>query len=279
MVRRAAVAGQFYSSSRNGLIKELERCFLSPLGPGKLPAVVKNGPRTIAGAVVPHAGLMFSGPVAAHVYAAMAADGMPETAVIIGPNHTGYGKAVSASSEDFQTPLGTVRSDRDIISRLKGVVEIDRSAHLYEHSLEVQLPFLQYLDPEVKVVPIVMGHQDMVMAREAAKVLKEACAGKDVVFLASSDLSHYLPAEVAREKDWMVLERIMMLDAEGVVDVVQRNDISMCGYGPVATMIMACGGSKARLLHYGNSGDVRPMDDVVGYAAAVVERDGATSML
>lgn len=272
MVRRAAVAGQFYSSSKSALIKELERCFLSPLGPGELPTVVKDGPRRIAGAVVPHAGLIFSGPVAAHVYAEMAADGMPKTVVIIGPNHTGYGKAVSASSEDFETPLGVVRSDKDIVSRLKGVVEIDRSAHLYEHSLEVQLPFLQYLDPEIKVVPIVMGRQDIVMARETAKVLREACAGKDVVFLASSDFSHYVPADVARERDGAVLERILRLDAEGVMDFVERNDISMCGHGPVATMIMACGGNKARLLHYGNSGDVRPMADVVGYAAAVVER-------
>ena len=272
MVRRAAVAGQFYSSSKSALIRELEHCFMSPLGPGKLPEVVKDGPRRIAGAVVPHAGLVFSGPVAAHVYAQMAADGMPETVVVIGPNHTGYGKAVSASSEDFETPLGVVRADRDIISRLKGVVEIDRSAHMYEHSLEVQLPFLQYLDPEVKVVPIVMGRQDLIMARETAKVLREACAGKDVVFLASSDFSHYLPAEVARERDGMVLERILRLDAEGVIEVVEKNDISMCGYGPVAAMIMACGGAKARLLHYGNSGDVRSMGDVVGYAAAVVER-------
>ncbi len=272
MVRRAAVAGQFYSSSKSALIKELERCFLSPLGPGRLPEAVKGGPRRLVGAVVPHAGLVFSGPVAAHVYAEMAKDGMPETVVIIGPNHTGYGRAVSASSEDFETPMGIVRSDREIVSRLKGVVEIDRAAHLYEHSVEVQLPFLQYLDPQVKVVPVVMGRQDIVMARETAKVLREACSGKDVAFLASSDLSHYLPAEAARERDGLVLERIMELDAEGVIDAVEGNDISMCGYGPVATMLLACGGSKARLLHYGNSGEVRPMEDVVGYAAAVVER-------
>jgi len=132
------------------------------------------------------------------------------------------------------------------------------------------LPFIQYLDPEVKVVPIVMGRQDLIMARETAKVLREACAGKDVVILASSDLSHYLPAGAARKRDEMVLERILGLDAEGVIDVVERNDISMCGSGPVASMMMACNGSKARLLHYGNSGDVRPMDEVVGYAAALV---------
>ena len=272
MVRRAAVAGQFYPSSKVALQKEVERCFLSPLGPGHLPQVKEGGGRRIVGALVPHAGLMFSGPVAAHVYAEMAKDGLPETVVIIGPNHTGYGKAVSASSEDFETPLGAVRADRDIVARLRGVVEIDRTAHLYEHSLEVQLPFLQYLSPEIKIVPVVMGHQDVVIARETAKVLREACQGKDVVFLASSDLSHYVPAEVAREQDGTVLERILALDAEGMMELVQARDISMCGYGPVATMLLASGGTKARLLHYGSSGDVQPMDQVVGYAAAVVER-------
>ena len=266
------MAGQFYSSSKSALINELERCFNSPLGPGRIPVVNREGERKLAGAVVPHAGLVFSGPVAAHVYAEMAGDGMPETVVIIGPNHTGYGRPVSASSEDFETPLGVVKADREIISRLRGVVEVDRAAHLYEHSLEVQLPFLQYLSPDIKVVPVVMGQQDMVMARETAKVLREACEGKDVLFLASSDLSHYVPPEVARERDGMVLERILDLDAEGVMEVVEANDISMCGPGPVATMLLACGGSKARLLHYGTSGDVRPMGDVVGYAAVVVER-------
>jgi AmmeMemoRadiSam system protein B len=272
MVRRAAVAGQFYSSSKSALINELERCFLSPLGPGKVPTVAKAGPRRLVGAMVPHAGLVFSGPVAAHAYAEMAADGMPETVVIMGPNHTGYGRAVSASSEDFETPLGVVRTDRDIVSRLRGVVEIDRTAHLYEHSLEVQLPFLQYLCPDIKIVPIVMGRQDLIMAKETAKVVREACAGKDVVFLASSDLSHYVPPEVARERDALVLDRVLHLDAEGLIGVVEANDISMCGYGPVATMLLACGGTKARLLHYGSSGDVRPMRDVVGYASLVVER-------
>lgn len=272
MVRRAAVAGQFYSSSKSALVKELERCFLSPLGPGRLPVVEKQGNRKLVGAMVPHAGLVFSGPVAAHVYAEMAVDGLPETVVMIGPNHTGYGRPVSVSSEDFETPLGVVGVDRDIVSRLKSVVEIDRAAHLYEHSLEVQLPFLQYLSPEVKVVPVVMGQQDIIMARETARVLREACKGKDVMFMASSDLSHYVSPEVAKKRDGLVLDRLLALDPEGVMEVVEANDISMCGPGPVATMLLACGGKKARLLHYGNSGDVRPMGDVVGYAAAVVER-------
>lgn len=266
------MAGQFYSSSKGALLKELENCFLSPLGPGHLPEVVEKGERRMVGAVVPHAGLIFSGPVAAHVYAEMAKDGIPETVVIIGPNHTGYGRAVSASSEDFETPLGTVKVDREIVARLRGVVEIDRTAHLYEHSLEVQLPFLQYLSPKVKIVPVVMGQQDLVMVRETAKILKEACQGKDVLFLASSDLSHYVSSETAKAKDGRVLRRVLELDAEGVLEEVESGDISMCGPGPVATMLLASCGTKAHLLHYGNSGDVRPMDQVVGYAAVIIEK-------
>lgn len=250
----------------------MEACFLSPLGPGRIPHVVERGERQLVGAVAPHAGLMFSGPVAAHVYAEMANDGMPETVVIIGPNHTGYGRAVSASNEDFETPLGIMKVDREIVARFRGVVEIDRTAHLYEHSLEVQLPFLQYLSSEVKIVPVILGQQDLVMVRETAKILKEACQGKDVLFLASSDFSHYVSSETAKEKDGRVLRRILELDAEGVIGEVETNDVSMCGPGPVATMLLASGGTKARLLHYGNSGDVRPMDQVVGYAAVVVER-------
>jgi hypothetical protein len=272
MSRRAAVAGQFYSSSRAGLVKELERCFLSPLGPGHLPEVAKEGERKLVGAVVPHAGLVFSGPVAAHAYAEIASDGLPETVVLIGPNHTGHGRPVSASTEDFETPMGLMKVDREVVSRLRGVVEIDRTAHLYEHSLEVQLPFLQYLSPDIKIVPVVMGQQDLIMAKETAKVLREACAGKDVLYLASSDFSHYVPASRAKEMDGKVIEKILTLDAAGMMAVVESYDVSMCGYGPVATMLLASGGSKARLLHYGSSGDVQPMKDVVGYAAIAVEK-------
>lgn len=267
MVRRPAVAGQFYSSSRDDLLEELRRCFLSPLGPGHLPEVNKDGPRRIVGAVVPHAGLMFSGPVAAHLYAEMAKDGLPETVVLIGPNHTGYGRPMSASSDDFETPLGILRSDKDVVSHLRGVIEVDRAAHMYEHSLEVQMPFLQYLSPDIKIVPVVMGQQDIEMARESAKILKEACSWKDVVYIASSDFSHYVSAITAKAKDEMVIERILKLDAEGVMKTVNDNDISMCGYGPVATALLASGANSSRLLYYGNSGDVRPMKDVVGYAS------------
>lgn len=207
MVRSAAVAGQFYAAKAPTLRAEVERCFLSPIGPGHLPKVNQFGPRNIIGAQVPHAGLIYSGPVAAHVFNALAEDGLPETAIIIGPNHHGVGRGVAVSDEDFMTPFGQVSSDRSIISKLKGVVELDRSAHFYEHSIEVQLPFLQYLKPDIKIVPIAMGFQDYETAKELAASLKGAIQGKDVIILASSDMSHYVSPKVAQELDSKVLTK------------------------------------------------------------------------
>jgi MEMO1 family protein len=233
---------------------------------------LRSGPRKIVGAVVPHAGLVYSGPVAAHVYDALANDGFPETFVILGPNHNGIGAGVATTEEDFETPLGVVSIDHDIVSRLKGVVENDPVSHRFEHSIEVQLPFLQYIDRNIKIVPISMGFQDYETAVDTAKMLKKAISGRDVCIIASSDLSHYIPPEKARQLDAKVIEMILALDPKGMYDIVTSNDITMCGYGPVMTMLMSCGGKEAKLLKYANSGDVRPMDTVVGYAGMVVTK-------
>lgn len=270
MVRRPAVAGQFYSAKEQALRSEVERCFLSPIGPGHLPKLNPSGPRRIVGAMVPHAGLVYSGPVAAHVFAELAEDGFPETIVIIGPNHHGQGKGVAVSDEDFDTPLGTCPVDRDIVSRLKGIVEVDRRAHLYEHSLEVQLPFIQYIRPETKIVAIAMGYQDEGTAQELAKSVRNAIEGKDVVVLASSDMSHYVPANVAKEKDMAVLTKLIGMDPEGAYRHVMKLDVSMCGYGPVLAMFKSVDGKEAKLLRYATSGDVTPMREVVGYASMII---------
>jgi AmmeMemoRadiSam system protein B len=272
MVRRAAVAGQFYANRAAALRSEVERCFLSPIGPGHLPNLNLSGERRIVGAMVPHAGLVYSGPVAAHAYAALAEDGFPETFIIIGPNHHGRGKGVAVSDEDFETPLGISKVDHEIVSRLKGVVEVDRSAHLHEHSLEVQLPFIQYIKPDTKIVAIAMGYQDPETAAEVARSVRKAIESNDVVVLASSDMSHYVPAQVAKVKDMAVLTRLVDLDHEGAYHQVMELDVSMCGYGPALAMVQAVDGKGARLLKYASSGDVTPMRDVVGYASLIVTR-------
>ncbi len=251
--------------------REVEACYNSPIGPGHLPKL-ESGPRNIVGAVVPHAGLVYSGPVAAHVYAALAHDGFPDTFVILGPNHNGIGAGVATTDEDFETPFGVVNIDKDIVSKLKGVVNNDPVSHRFEHSIEVQLPFLQYIKKDIKIVPISMGFQDYETAVEAAKAIKKAIFGRDVCIVASSDFSHYIPAEKARSLDAKVIDKILALDPKGVYNTVTSNDITMCGYGPVMTMLLSCGGKQAKLLKYANSGDVHPMETVVGYAGMIVTK-------
>lgn len=269
-MREPAVAGQFYSANREGLIAEIEACYAGLLGPGSLPAGL-GGDRSLAGLVVPHAGYMYSGPVAAHAYLALAQDGLPETFVILGPNHTGYGLPLAVASDDFKTPLGVASVDRELAEDLMvAPLQEDLEAHRYEHSIEVQLPFLQHLKEDLKFVPISMGAQDHQSAKAVGSVLREKLKGRDVVLIASTDFSHYVPKEVATSKDRLAIERILEGDAQGLFDTIRQHNVTMCGYGPVMAMLEALGRPKGELLKYGTSGDVHPMRDVVGYVAAAL---------
>ncbi len=269
-MRYPAVAGQFYPKNEKALRNEIERCFTSTLGPGQVPKLNKDGPHKIAGAVVPHAGYPYSGPVAAHVYAALAEDGFPDTFVVIGPNHNGFGAAVSTTTEDFQTPLGIMKNDVEITNKLGPLVQNDPVAHRYEHSIEVQLPFIQYLSKDAELVPIVMYAQDHETAKEVGKEVRKACEGRKVVVLASSDFSHYVPEPIAHALDTKVIDQIIARDSQKVYDTVVQKDISMCGYGPVMAMLEATQGKGTVLFKYATSGDAVPMSEVVGYAAIAV---------
>jgi AmmeMemoRadiSam system protein B len=264
------VAGKFYPGTGKQVRQELERLFDSYVGGA--PGLNPNGPRDIVGLVVPHAGYTYSGPVAAHAYAALARDGFPETFVILGPNHNAFGSPVAMTDEDFETLLGRVAIDQEIVDRLGRLVADDPLAHRYEHSIEVQLPFIQFFSDKAKFVPVAMAAQDYETAKEVAEELAKACEGKDVVFIASTDFSHYVPAAEAKKQDQAVIDRILAMDAEGVYDTVIRKDVSMCGYGPVMVAMLASGGGHAKLLNYATSGDVVPMTEVVGYAAIAITR-------
>lgn len=269
-MRRPAVAGQFYSDDGAALKREIEKCFMDPLGPGRIPSLAEGG-RSILGMVVPHAGYMYSGPVAAHAYAKLAEDGFPKTFVVMGPNHTGRGSGIAVASDDFQTPLGTVPLDRELAKLVaRDLVDQDDEAHRAEHSIEVQLPFLQYFSPKFKVVPICMGIQDLDSAVSVGKTIRSAIKGRDVVVIASTDLSHYVRRDVAKKKDSMVIDAIKAMDSNALYRAVEDNNISMCGYGPVIAMMTACSGGRAQVLKYATSGDVTPMNEVVGYVAAVI---------
>jgi AmmeMemoRadiSam system protein B len=264
-MRTPAVSGQFYPRGKNDLRKEISRCF----------ANIPLKERPVLGAVVPHAGYMYSGITAAHVYSAL-----PEadTFVLIGPNHTGHGSPVSVSSETWSTPSGEVGSDHDFIKALpKKIIDTDESAHRYEHSIEVQLPFLQYRFRDFKVVNICMGMQDEETALEVGMEISEAVSRvkKKIVIIASSDFSHYKPDKVAREDDAYFIDPILALDAAEFYRRLYERAASVCGYGPIAAMLSASknlGAKHATLLKYSTSGDATgDISAVVGYAGIVVE--------
>jgi len=272
-MRYPAVAGQFYERDPGALRKQIEGCYRHKVGPGAKPPLAKDGPRTLKGLVVPHAGYMYSGPVAAHAYAALARDGVPKTFVILGPNHTGLGAAMALGEHDWETPLGVAMFDRALGARLrKAPITEDIVAHRREHSIEVQLPFLQDLVGEVAFVPICMGLQDLPAAVEVGGIVGDAIKGEDVVVLASTDFSHYIPKAEAARRDRMAIDKILAFDVKGFYRTVQEEDVSMCGFGPVMAMMTAIGPAKPEFLKYASSGDVAPMEDVVGYGAIAMRR-------
>ncbi len=278
-IRKPAVAGTFYAATRGGVIDQLEWCYLHKLGPGELPQVDPSGPRNIIGLVAPHAGYMASGPVAAHAYHALARDGVVDTAVIVGPNHTGYGSAVSVwASGAWTTPLGNARVNEDAAHRLiGGAIRSDESAHIYEHSVEVQVPWLQHLyGDKISIVPVAVLAQNQDTASELGEAL--AKLEGNIVLIASTDFTHYEPQETAAHKDAEVIESILKFDTADMYRRLAQQSSSMCGYGPVAAVVHAAqlrGATHAELLKYATSGDViGDYSRVVGYASIALRREG-----
>ncbi|MCK5627883.1 AmmeMemoRadiSam system protein B [Candidatus Bathyarchaeota archaeon] len=285
-VRRPTQAGVFYQGDAESLKTQIENCFLHAFGPGTLPKTYGMGPRRILGLVCPHAGYPYSGPVAAHAYYELAIDGKPDTMVIFGPNHQGYGTALSIMNEGYwRSPLGDIEIDSQIanqIMRESKIVDVDELAHLREHSIEVQLPFLQYLyGYQFKFVPICFRIQDLFSAMEIGAAVGKVLAGKKAVVIASSDLTHYEPQDVASEKDGLALEAVKALDEKQFFSTIKSKHISACGYGPIVASMTAAkimGAKKAELLSYRTSGDITgDYSAVVGYAAVCYKKLNATS--
>jgi len=274
--RKPAVAGMFYAGTAGELEEQIGWCYKHELGPGTIPRVNSKGLREIVAIVVPHAGYYYSGPVAAHAYKELADDGVFDTAVILGPNHTGYGYPVSVwAGGVWTTPLGEVEVNKELSKRLLGdVIKADETAHIHEHSIEVQLPWLQHLYKKVRIVPITMLAQDIETARIVGKSIGQA--GDNLVIVASSDLTHYEPHSIAMEKDSSVIEAIIALDEEELYERCERLGCTMCGYGPVAAAIVAARemkGKTASLLKYATSGDTSgDFSRVVGYGSIVIKR-------
>lgn len=267
MIRNPIVAGQFYPGSPVGLKRMIEGMIES-----------KAGKVEVIGLVSPHAGYVYSGFVAGAVISRIK---FKDTFVILGPNHTGAGKAFSIMTKGaWRTPLGDVEIDAELGRRImadSSYLEEDSAAHQHEHSLEVQVPFLQFFKPDVKIVPIVLAHADGAVykkiGRDIAGVIKESKRG--VVILASSDMTHYEPHESAKKKDSKAIEAILALDEDELLKRVDELDISMCGYAPVVSLISAAkglGAREAELVKYQTSGDTSgDYSAVVGYAGIIIK--------
>jgi len=264
--RRPAVAGRFYPARPQELTRDLER-FLEQATP----------PQPAIACVVPHAGIMYSGHVAGAVYARLAPS---SSYVILCPNHTGAGRPLAImSTGEWETPLGNVPIDSALAEALKRAcpaLEEDEEAHRFEHSLEVQLPFLQHLQKEFRFVPIAVGvgrYEPLAeLGRALARVAGAAAARP--LLVASSDLNHYEPDAVNRVKDRQAIDQILALDPRGLYDTVHRERISMCGFGPTVAVLTAArelGARQAELVRYATSGDITgDRSAVVGYAGIVI---------
>lgn len=279
-IRPPAVAGYFYAASLERLREQIAACFQSPLGPGKEPTpAISWGERVVAG-IVPHAGYMYSGPVAASFYAELATDGCPPVIVLVGPNHTGIGAPIAIYPRgSWETPLGSVEVDEQLAQEIRSRVRLakfDTYAHIQEHSLEVQLPFLQYLFGNTfRIVPITILLQEAEVAEMLAQALYDLSKQYSFIIIASSDFTHYEPHDVAARKDREAIDRILQLDVRGFFELVHRHALSICGYCPigVATLFAKYHNASPRLLNYKTSGDITgDRTAVVGYASIVFER-------
>ena len=241
----------------------------------------EEGPRNIVGLICPHAGYMYSGPVAAHSYYALALDGKPEVVVLFGPNHTGYGSGLAIMNEGvWRTPLGDVEVDGELADEIvkeSQIVDVDDSAHRFEHSIEVQLPFLQYLyGSNFKIVPICFLMQDLSSASEVGKATAKILADRNAVIIASSDMTHYEPHDEAVRKDSLFLKAVESMDETELYSIIETYRVSACGYGPITALITAArdlGVKEVKVLQYKTSGDViRDYSSVVGYASVCFKK-------
>jgi AmmeMemoRadiSam system protein B len=275
MERKPAVVGTFYPSERDELMHLIDRCM-------KGVTVDKEAVASASSYVAPHAGYVYSGPVAAYTYKALSLKAHLEkidTFLIMGPNHTGYGTPISVSGVDWNTPFGKVDNDTEFARELAGThgIEIDESAHRFEHSVEVQLPFLQTIIERPRCVFVCMGDQ----SRESSGLLcgaindAEKKLGRKIVVIASSDFNHYESAAVAKGKDMPAIKALEKLNVVEFYKQIEETDDSACGYGPIATAALYAkshGATRGRLLKYATSGDATgDYDSVVAYASLLFQ--------
>ncbi len=255
-MRKPAVAGQFYPDDKNELYSFFNsiKCI--------------HNKKNSFGLIVPHAGYVFSGATAFKTFCSTY---LPDLIVIFCPNHRGVGKPIGVSFVDWETPLGVIKTDKDLASFIvdNSSAEEDELSHKFEHSLEVQLPIISFLNPNAKIVAISVGTLNTDLLNSVVNVMEKVCEKNKCLPVASSDMSHFVPAEIAKKLDNKVIEKLKTLDSEGMLKTVIDNDISMCGVAPayiVTKLAKKIGATSGEVIEYINSGNVtNDYSDVVAY--------------
>ncbi|WP_100182579.1 MEMO1 family protein [Candidatus Nitrosotenuis aquarius] len=272
-IRTPAVAGMFYPKEKSKLEQSITNSISSEFGIGQ----IHQKKEKIYGAICPHAGYMYSGPVATHSFESIASQDF-DTAVILGPNHWGIGCNIATMKDcSWETPLGPVEVDSDAakqINEISRIIEIDYFSHTREHSIEVQVPMLmQFYKKPFKILPIILNDQDYEYMQEVGNAVAKLARERKTIIIGSSDFTHYEPNDFAYKQDKALIEPILKLDVEKFYEILNERRVSACGYGAIASTMIACkelGATQGKLLKYATSGDIAgDKSSVVGYASIV----------
>ena len=274
-IRTPAVSGTFYPENEKKLKNLIHECFMHPIGPGKTSPT--DSDEKIYGVICPHAGFVYSGPVACHSFYSISAS-TSNLAIIVGPNHYGIGQNVAAMIDvSWKTPLGLVEVDSDSVLELReylNILEIDSFSHSKEHSIEVQIPMLQEVfSDKMKILPISLINQEHKTATLVGSAIAKIAQKKDALLIGSSDFTHYEENGFAHRQDLALIDPILKLDVDEFYKILYERKVTACGFGAIASIMTACkelGATQGKLLKYATSGDVSgDKSSVVGYASII----------
>ena len=274
-IRTPAVSGTFYPENEKKLKNLIHECFMHPIGPGKTSPTDSN--EKIYGVICPHAGFVYSGPVACHSFYSLSASSS-KLAIIVGPNHYGIGQNVASMIDvSWKTPLGLAEVDSNSVLELReylDILEIDSFSHSKEHSIEVQIPMLQEVfSHEMKILPISLINQEQKTATMVGSAIAKIAQKKDALLIGSSDFTHYEENGFAHRQDLALIDPILKLDVDGFYKILYERKVTACGFGAIASIMTACkelGATQGKLLKYATSGDVSgDKSSVVGYASII----------
>jgi AmmeMemoRadiSam system protein B len=274
-VRTPAVSGTFYPDDEKELKSIIHECFTHTIGPGKIPPT--DSDQKIYGVICPHAGFVYSGPIACHSFYSISSS-TSKLAIITGPNHYGIGQSITSMVDaSWKTPLGLMEVDSESALELRdilNILELDSFSHSKEHSIEVQVPMLQEtFSHEMKILPVSLINQEQETATKVGSAIAKIAKKKDALLIGSSDFTHYEENEFAHRQDLALIDPILKLDVDEFYKILYERKVTACGFGAIASTMTACkelGATEGKLLKYATSGDVSgDKSSVVGYASII----------